>query len=123
MHFLIYFAGEAHPKTVLTYTTVWHTQRAINALQCLKNLLLTNKIQYFPSFYRKCLSSATLFFQIARIGIQSDIDSNKNTAKKVNDYSGRAILAGKKYFHIDRILCFPSYYVQTTESECFNQQK
>ena len=76
MHFLIYFAGEAHPKTVLTYTTVWHTQRAINALQCLKNLLLTNKIQWFPTFYIKYLSSPTLFIQIS---IQSDIDSKNKT--------------------------------------------
>ena len=58
------------------------------------------------------------------LDIQSDIHGGKNTAKKVNDYSGRAILAGKKYFHSDRIQCFPSYfYLQTTESECFDQQK
>ena len=31
------------------------------------------------------------FLQILRLGIQSDIDGDKNTAEEVNDYLGRAI--------------------------------
>ena len=31
------------------------------------------------------------FVQILRLGIQSDIDGDKNTAEEVNDYLGRAI--------------------------------
>ena len=37
------------------------------------------------------LCQNTFFLQILRLGIQSDIDGDKNTAEEVNDYLGRAI--------------------------------
>ena len=42
----------------------------------------------FWIFREKNLS---FFLQILRLGIQSDIDGDKNTAEEVNDYLGRAI--------------------------------
>ena len=32
-----------------------------------------------------------IFSQFSRLGIQSDVDGDKNTAEEVNDYLGRAI--------------------------------
>ena len=51
----------------------------------------------FPSMYVvffcliMYLYNILLAFFVSRLGIQSDIDGDKNTAEEVNDYLGRAI--------------------------------